>query len=72
MAIKPSESSKGGGDASKNEMKSPVKIAFVWINHGMSQCLLVNLVQPKKEEENEEKIWSVDLYCNFGNLLAFG
>ena len=36
MAIKPSESSKEGGDASKNEMKSPVKIAFVWINHGMS------------------------------------
>jgi hypothetical protein len=36
LAIKPSESSKGGGDASKNEMKRPVKIASVWINHGMS------------------------------------
>ncbi len=35
MAIKPSESRKGGGDVYKNEMKSPVKIGFVWINHIM-------------------------------------
>ena len=35
MAIKPSESRKGGGDVCKNEMKGPVKMVFVWINRRM-------------------------------------
>ena len=54
----------------RKEMKTPIEMAFVWINQRI--FIRKNGVQFGKEEENEEKIWSVDLHCNFGNLIASG
>ena len=53
MATEASESKKGGGDASRNEMESPVKIVFVWINH--RTFLEYTQYSPKRRKKMKRK-----------------
>jgi hypothetical protein len=48
------------------------RVRSEWFFFGSTaECFLVHSIQSEKEEENEEKTWSVDLHCNFGNVFAF-